>query len=56
MWEPNSGINLCGVNRKIPRSSNLEIMFYGFAKKKNIFKQIQEKMVWSIHGTILLTQ
>jgi len=39
MWEPTSGANLCGVNRKIlKRSSNLEIMFYGFIKeKKNIW-------------------
>jgi hypothetical protein len=35
MWEPTSGIDFCGINRKIlRRSSNLEIMFYGFLKEK----------------------
>jgi hypothetical protein len=35
MWEPTSGADLCGVNKKIlRRSSNLEIMFYGFPKEK----------------------
>jgi hypothetical protein len=44
MWEPNNGINLCGVNRKISRrSSNLEIMFYGFPKeKKHIWANSKE--------------
>jgi hypothetical protein len=57
MWEPTNGVDFCGVNRKILfKSSNLEIMSYGFLKEKNTFGQIQEKMVWSIQGTILLTQ
>jgi len=35
MWEPTGGTDLCGVNRKTQkRSSNLEIMFYGFPKEK----------------------
>jgi hypothetical protein len=34
MWEPTSGIDLCGVNRKILRNSNLENLFYGFPKEK----------------------
>jgi hypothetical protein len=33
--EPINGIDFCGVNRKIlKRSSNLEIMSYGFPKEK----------------------
>jgi hypothetical protein len=36
--------------------SNLEIMFYGFQRIKNTYGKIQEKMVWSIQGTILLAQ
>jgi hypothetical protein len=36
MWEPTNGADLCGVNRKIlRRSSNFEIMFYGFPREKN---------------------
>jgi hypothetical protein len=40
MWEPTSGIDLCGVNKKILKiSSNLEIMSYGFLKEeKNIWE------------------
>jgi hypothetical protein len=35
MWELTNGTNLYGVNRKIlRRSSNLEIMSYGFPKEK----------------------
>jgi len=35
MWDPTSGKNFYGVNRKIlRRSSNLEIMSYGFLKEK----------------------
>ncbi len=35
MWEPIGGADLCGVNRKILRkSSNLEIMSYGFQNEK----------------------
>jgi hypothetical protein len=35
MWEPTSGAEFCGVNKKVlRRSSNLEIMFYGFPKEK----------------------
>jgi hypothetical protein len=35
MWEPTSGTNLCGVNRKILRKrSNLETVFYGFPREK----------------------
>jgi hypothetical protein len=35
MWEPISGVDFCGVNRKIlKRSYNLEIMSYGFPKEK----------------------
>jgi hypothetical protein len=34
MWEPTSGTNLCGVNKKTQRSFNLEIMFYGFPMHK----------------------
>jgi hypothetical protein len=35
MWEPTNGIDFCGVNKKIlRRSSNLEIMSYGFPKEK----------------------
>jgi hypothetical protein len=33
MWEPTNGVNFYGVNKKILRkSSNLEIMSYGFPK------------------------
>jgi hypothetical protein len=40
MWELTNGVNFCGVNRKILRkSSNLEIMFYGFPK--------EEKHIWA---------
>jgi hypothetical protein len=36
MWEPTSGINFYGANRKTHRRSfNLEIMFHGFLKEKN---------------------
>jgi hypothetical protein len=36
MWEPTNGADLCGVNKKIlRRSSNFEIMFYGFPREKN---------------------
>jgi hypothetical protein len=58
MWEPTNGVIFCGINKKIlKRSSNLDIVSYGFHKrKKNKSMQIQEKMVWSIQGTILLTQ
>jgi hypothetical protein len=35
MWEPTSGANFYGVNRKIlKRSYNFEIMSYGFSKEK----------------------
>jgi hypothetical protein len=35
MWEPINGTFFCGINRKIPiRSSNLEIMSYGFPKEE----------------------
>jgi len=35
MWELTNGTNFCGVNKKIlKRSSNLEIMSYGFPKEK----------------------
>jgi hypothetical protein len=35
MWEPTNGVNLFGINRKtLKRSSNLEIMFYGFPREK----------------------
>jgi hypothetical protein len=35
MWEPTDGIYFCGVNRKLlNRSSNLEIMSYGFLEEK----------------------
>jgi hypothetical protein len=35
MWEPTNGAYFYGVNRKIlKRSSNLEIMSYGFPKEK----------------------
>jgi hypothetical protein len=34
MWEPTTGADFCGINRKIlRRNSNLEIMFYGFPKE-----------------------
>jgi hypothetical protein len=33
----------------------LEIMFYGFPREKNTSGKIQEKMVWSIQGRVLLT-
>jgi hypothetical protein len=34
MWEPTNGADLCGVNNKIlGRSSNFEIMFYGFPRE-----------------------
>jgi hypothetical protein len=49
MWEPISGVDLYGINKKIlRRSSNLEIMSYGFLREKKTFGQIQEKMVWFI--------
>jgi hypothetical protein len=35
MWEPTSEGDLYGINKKIlRRSSNLEIMSYGFPKEK----------------------
>jgi hypothetical protein len=35
MWEPTSGTNFYGVNKKTQRRSfNLEIMFYGFPREK----------------------
>jgi hypothetical protein len=35
MWELTNGANFYGINRKIlKRSSNLEIMSYGFPKEK----------------------
>jgi hypothetical protein len=35
MWESTSGVDSCGVNRKILKKSyNLEIMSYGFPKEK----------------------
>jgi hypothetical protein len=34
MWEPTSGVDFYGINIKILRSSNLEIMSYGFPKEK----------------------
>jgi hypothetical protein len=40
MWEPTSGVDFCGVDfcgvntKTQKRSSNLEIMFYGFAREK----------------------
>ncbi len=35
MWDPTNAVDFCGVNKKIlRRSSNLEIMFYGFPKEK----------------------
>jgi hypothetical protein len=45
MWESTSGTDFCGVNRKIlRRSSNLEIMSYGFPKeKKNIWANSRKK-------------
>jgi hypothetical protein len=56
MCEPTSGADFYGVNKNIlTRSSNLDIMSYGFPKGKNPFGKIQEKMIWSILGTILLT-
>jgi hypothetical protein len=57
MWEPTNGVNLFGINRKtLKRSSNLEIMFYGFPKEKRHIWVNSKKMVWSIQGTLLLTQ
>jgi hypothetical protein len=56
MWESTNGIDFCGVNRKILRkSSNWRLCFMVSQRKKNKYGQIQEKMVWSIQGTILLT-
>jgi hypothetical protein len=45
MWEPpTSGANFYGVNKKILRkSSNLEIMFYGFLREK---KHVGFKKRW----------
>jgi hypothetical protein len=35
MWEPTSGANVSGIDRKVLRKgSNLEIMFYGFPREK----------------------
>jgi hypothetical protein len=35
MWEPTSGAYFYGINRKnILKSSNLEIMSYGFPREK----------------------
>jgi hypothetical protein len=35
MWEPISGIDLYGINRKIlKRTSNFKIISYGFPKEK----------------------
>jgi len=35
MWEPTSGVDFYGIDKKIlRRSSNLEIMPYGFLKQK----------------------
>jgi hypothetical protein len=57
MWEPTNGAYLFGINIKtLKRSSNLEVMFYGFLReKKHIWVNLKKK-VWSIHGTLLLTQ
>jgi hypothetical protein len=44
MSKPTSGADFCGINRKIlRRSSNLEIMFYGFPKeKKHIWENLRK--------------
>jgi hypothetical protein len=55
IWEPTNGTNLCGVNRKIlRRSSNLEIMFYGFLKvKKHIWANSRrDGLVHSGYNTV----
>jgi hypothetical protein len=57
MLEQTSGANFNGINKKTQRrNSKLEIMFCGFPREKKHIGQVQEKMVWSIQGTILLTQ
>jgi len=43
MWEPTSGVDFYGINRKILRSSNLEIMFYGFPKEKKHIRENTRK-------------
>ncbi len=48
MWEPTNGTFFCGINKKIlKRSSNLEIMSYGFPKEKKHISENSRK-VWFI--------
>jgi hypothetical protein len=43
MWELTDGVDFYGINRKITRSSNLEIMSYGFPKeKKHIWANLRK--------------
>jgi hypothetical protein len=56
MWEsPTSAANFYGINKKIMRkSSNLEIMFYGFLReKKHIWDSKKDGLVHSLNFTPL---
>jgi hypothetical protein len=58
MWDQISGAYLCGVNIKKHREKVpiWRLCFVVSQEKKYTLGHVQEKMVWSIHGTILLTQ
>ncbi len=58
MWELTNGVDFYGVNRK-----NIEkkfqfgtyVLWFPKGEKTHTSGQIQEKMVWSIQGILLLT-
>jgi hypothetical protein len=54
MWESTNGMDLCGINKKISiKSSNLEIMSYGFPKeKKHIWANSKKDGL--VHSSIVL--
>jgi hypothetical protein len=57
MWEQISGANLCGINKKHKEKNPIwKLCFVISQRRKYTFGQIKKKMVWSIQGTILLTQ
>jgi hypothetical protein len=57
MWEPTSGPYFYGINKKILRkSSNLDIISYGFPKEKNTYGNYFLKDGLVHLGTVLFTQ
>jgi hypothetical protein len=57
MWEQINGVDFCGVNKKHKEEILIwRLCFMVSYGRKNTFGQIQEKMVWSIHGIVLFTQ